>query len=259
MILQQSRRLAGLVVALLTIFAVMLVTTGVNAQDASIEIPLPTVVRDGPGSQHLLADQEVPTDLVGMSCTAQARAENQSSVHPGNNLVIASGGQEVVLEDVERAPGAVTTAEGSLILGERVTVTLVMGEDGVFSAGMSVELTCAPAESTTTTMSGPTTTVPETTSSTVLGTTITTAPPTTEEPTTTMADTTSSTVLGTTITTSPTTQPGEDTTTTDDVLATSPSTLPFTGAGADSAAGIAGLALLAGTGLVLLSRRTIEN
>lgn len=77
-----------------------------------------------------------------MVCSVMATAENQSSVHAGNNLVVASGENQVVLENVERAPNVATEASGELTLANRVSVSLVMGQDDVFSAGMDVVLSC---------------------------------------------------------------------------------------------------------------------
>ncbi|MEZ5165420.1 MAG: hypothetical protein R2695_02645 [Acidimicrobiales bacterium] len=82
-------------------------------------------------------------------------AENNASVHPGNDLVVASGEDSVVLRGVEGAPGKVTTAEATLMLGPVITVTLVMGPDGIFSAGAKADvvLECVPPKHTTTTSS----------------------------------------------------------------------------------------------------------
>lgn len=112
------------------------------ATDVNINIPVSTVIRGPEGSAHQLASEPVNPDYRGMVCSVSTEAENQSSVHPGNNLVVASGTDSVVLEDVERESGVKTTAAGELTLGETITVTLVMGEDKVFSAGMTVDIHC---------------------------------------------------------------------------------------------------------------------
>lgn len=104
-----------------------------------IDIPI-TTRKSGPGD-HLLASQDV-TQYSGLTCTVSAQAENQSSVHPGNDLTVESGGDSVVLEDVEGVAGGSTSASGTLVLGNTVTVTLNMGPDNSFSAGMNVSLDC---------------------------------------------------------------------------------------------------------------------
>lgn len=138
----------------LTVVAV----TGASAAPA-IVIPIDTVVYAAPGSTTRLAQADVPAELVGYSCVGFARAVNQESVHPNNDLILTSGGTSSILHDVEGAPYEVIEASGTLVLGTTVTVDLLMGEDGVFSGGMEIviDTNCtAPTTTTTTT----TTTVP---------------------------------------------------------------------------------------------------
>ena len=133
------------------------------AMAVEIEISIDTVVRADEGSTTVLATADVPPELVGSSCRATAQAINQPSVHPGNNLIIASGDGSIVLTDVEREAGVTTTTEGTLTLGPTLTVSLSMGSDGVFSAGLVVTIgtDCAPPPTTTTTTEPPTTTTTE--------------------------------------------------------------------------------------------------
>lgn len=247
-----KRRATGL--SLVSMMLLLLVAPGAGGQEnVSIEIPLDTVVRGDPGSEHVLGSAEVPQELHGVTCPVASIAENQTSVHPGNDLVVATDGDSIVLADVERASGAVTVAEEELTLGSVLTVTLVMGPDGVFSAGMVVKL-CDIPETTTTT-----TTVPETTTTTLAATT------TIPETTTTLATTTTTTETTTTVTVLPTTTVtvAPESTTTVTVAAESTTTLsgtlPFTGGGTEIPA-LAGLiALLAGVGLVALTREEADS
>lgn len=118
-------------------------STGVSAStEPQINIPVKTVIRGDVGSTHVLAEESIAEDLIGMTCSVNATAKNQGSVHPGNDLVIASGEQSVTLENVEREANGLTEAEGSLQLGNTLTVTLVLGKDKVFSGGMTVNLHC---------------------------------------------------------------------------------------------------------------------
>ena len=119
-------------------------TAKVSATNTSYElsIPVSTVVVAPKGTVREVASKDVASKFVGMTCKVTAHAENQGSVHPDNNLDIVSGNSKVTLKDVERAAGVVTNAEGELTLGNKVVVNLVMGKDGVFSAGMDVKLKC---------------------------------------------------------------------------------------------------------------------
>jgi LPXTG-motif cell wall-anchored protein len=143
-------------------------------------IPLDTRVAAPEGSRTVLATQSVPEEFAGQTCTVTARAENQASVHPGNDLVVESSTQ-VTLPDVERGSGSVVTAEEEIVLGSEIVVALIMGPDESFSAGIDVHVACtgdvAPTTvaSTTTTLAT-TTTFAVTSTDDVRGTAITTTP-----------------------------------------------------------------------------------
>ena len=124
---------------------VILVAPSALAAPAFI-IPIDTVIYEPPGSQTVLADVETPPELIGATCLGFAAAENQSSVHPGNNIIIETGDSVAILEDVEGAPNKVTDATGAITLGPRVKLTLDMGDDGVFSGGLVVviDVNCTP-------------------------------------------------------------------------------------------------------------------
>ena len=159
------KRIALLVAMLSTLFAV----ASSPALAVEFVIPLDTVVRAPEGSITELTVADTPPELIGNTCVGVAEAENQESVHPGNNLIIASGGTQAILYDVERAPNATTPASGEVTLGPTVTVSLQMGPDEVFSAGLVIIIgvNCTPptttTSSTTTTTTEPptTTTAPE--------------------------------------------------------------------------------------------------
>ena len=182
-----------------------------------VSIPITTVIVNAPaGSVIILETVEVPAQFVGQSCSVLATSANPDSVHPNNDLLVSSGGSSVTLPDVEGVSGGNVFASGTLQLGPEIVVSLLMGPDGVFSAGMDVFLDCTPVDTT------PATTIPPE----VLPTVVTTIPPE---------------VLPTVVTTVPT-----------EVAPTEalPSTLPFTGAESDELALIA-LALF-GTGVLFL-------
>ena len=132
---------AGIGVTLMS-FAYAAGVAGATSNTTQISIPVDTVIRSDVGETTELANKDIEDKYQGMVCSVKAVAKNQGSVHPGNNLVVASGSSSVTLEDVERASGVNTEANGELTLSDKVTVSLVMGQDKVFSAGMNVKLTC---------------------------------------------------------------------------------------------------------------------
>ena len=152
------------IVAPLAAMVVLFVASAPTAQAAAIDIPVDTVVMAGEGSITVLATIDTPSDLIGSSCVGVAEAVNQPSVHQGNDLIVASGDDTIVLRDVEREPGAVTRGEALLALGPKVSVSLRMGPDEVYSGGLVFTIgECTPPP-TTTTEPPPTTTEPTTTS-----------------------------------------------------------------------------------------------
>ena len=98
---------------------------GATAQADVIVIPVDTVVRGVPvGSLTELASAPVAPELVGATCTGDAVGRNnETSVHPGNDLIVTTGSSSAVLHDVEREPGVVTETVGALTLGEVITVS----------------------------------------------------------------------------------------------------------------------------------------
>lgn len=245
----RGSRLAGWVLVVLAVASLGLTAVGAEADDLSLEVPLPTVLRAPAGTEHLLASTTVPSDLVGKLCAVTIHGSNQESVHPGNDLVIASGDDRLVLADVEGEAFGESEQEGSLRLGSTVTVTLVMGSDGVFSAGMTVRVSCPETSSSSTSL--PTTTTPDDTTTTTDGETTTTQA---ETSTTIEATTTSSGPSSTVPTTPPSTTATTAPTTTTGQSSTTPTTLPFTGSRTQAAAA-ALVALAAGIALVTLSKR----
>jgi LPXTG-motif cell wall-anchored protein len=178
-----------------------------SAQEQTVfEIPLDTVVRGAPGSEHLLATEEVAPGDQGRECSVVAEGLNNESTHPNTDVLVRSGGSEVVALDVERVPDVRTEADGTIVLGTEISAFLRLGGDGVFSGGLVVTVECAKPQPTTT--EKPTTTTVSTT------TTVPEQPTTSESPTT----------------TSPAAAP----------------TLPKTGGGSDGLLVAAGLSLLIG-------------
>lgn len=252
----RGSRLAGLLLVVLAVASLGLTAIGAEADDIVLEVPLPTVVRAPAGTEHLLAATTVPGDFVGKFCAVTAHGSNQESVHPGNDLVIASGDDSLVLADVEGEAFGESSQEGALRLGDGLTVTLVMGPDGVFSAGISVRISCPETSSSSTSLPTTSTTLPGATST--MGDTTTTGGETTttrgETTTTVEATTTSSTPTSSTVTTTPSSTTAPTSTVTTTPTSTTATTLPFTGGGGRTA--MAALAALAaGVALLAISKK----
>lgn len=97
-----------------------------------------------PPSTQLLKEHSVPAGLVGRACVVTALVGNNESIHVDNDLIVSTGGASVRIPDVEGVPGTVVEAGGTLTLGESVSVTVEIGEDGIFSGGdTSLTFNCA--------------------------------------------------------------------------------------------------------------------
>lgn len=193
-----------------------------------IVIPTDTVVRGQEGEVHLLGEVSTGSEA-GCEAEVSAMAHNNNSVHVDNTLIVASGGAQVVVPDVEAQPGIMVNADGALTLSDTITVMVQLGPadpgrpNSIFSGGVTVHVTCAPDTTSTT--------VAPTTTTTTTQPTTTTTPPENNSATTTPPN-----VLGT----STTTLPGGSTT----VPPVTGSTLPFTGPDRPIGTAMAGGSLL---------------
>lgn len=176
------------------------------AQSLDIVIPIDTVAH----ASGVLATKPVPSEFQSATCMVTATAENQSSVHPDSNLIVASGNDSITLLDVERQPGAVTTTSESLTLGVDITVSLEIGPDGIFSGGITLVASCeaAPSPTPSETPSVTPSPTPSETPSVTPSPTPTESPSATVTQTTTPSDSPPPTVEPTTITPVTTTPPG---------------------------------------------------
>jgi hypothetical protein len=131
---------AALIGLLLTVWAS-------PATGQTFSITIPDGVNYEPENTVLqLASAPVDPDLIGQSCNVIVSVFNNTSLHPGNDLLIASNGSEVVATNVENQPGNSThPAAGVLTLGSTVTVSLRFGPDGIRSEGYTVNFECTPA------------------------------------------------------------------------------------------------------------------
>ena len=156
--------------ALVVVAAVLGAAPAFAYQEEIIIIQIDVVVRGDEGDVIQVADVAVDQALVGATCVGTATIENNESEHPGNDYILSTGSTSVEIEDFERTAMQVTEMSSWLVLGERITVAIRLGSDGVASlAGDTVTVAsiCQPPTTTTTS-----TTLPE-----VSSTTTTTPPP----------------------------------------------------------------------------------
>jgi len=179
---------AGALFGAAAIVGLMASVTPATAQDELIgswEMPIGSVIFADPFSTHVLGSAGVPDEFVGGVCDVTFGSNNNESVHIGNDLVVESA-TSVTLPDAEGSPGKITTAEDQIVLGETATVTLFMGEEGIWSARSAVVYDCfAPVPPTTTTTEAPTTTTEAPVTTTSTGASPTTPPSSSTPPPTT--------------------------------------------------------------------------
>ncbi len=178
---------SGAAIALALTGAAALAVSPAGAEGL-LQIPVSNVVTGAEGTEVLVASAAVPATFVGLDCEVFADVRNQESVHPGNDLIIVTGGRRAVIAEFESDPGQVTTDSESVVMTETVEVYVRFGPDGISSGGFSVSVDCRPAPTTTVapttvapTTVAPTTVAPSTTSVDVGPSTL---PPSTSAPTT---------------------------------------------------------------------------
>ncbi len=156
-------RIIGATVA--AVFALVLATMNAGAADISLNTGGASL-NNNEGDVLDVASADVPAENVGELCGGTVVATNNNSVHPGNTLIISSGGQTLEIPDVEDGAGQVTIEQGAVVLGDTVTVQLRLGPKGITSGGIEINLTCIdqelPVVTTSTTAPETTTTLPPT-------------------------------------------------------------------------------------------------
>jgi LPXTG-motif cell wall-anchored protein len=123
----------------------VLLSAPAAAQQSLPSIVISQTIRDAPGSVHVVSTTNVDPSIDGGTCDVTVTGENNASVHPNSDILVASANQ-VTVPDVERAAGAEgIPADGTLELGSTVTISVRLGGDGVFSGGLlEVDFTCTP-------------------------------------------------------------------------------------------------------------------
>lgn len=145
-----------------------------GAEGEEIIIRPTTVIFDNPGSVHTVADMPVPASLLGKPCDLRVITQNQSSIHPGTDVSVTTGGATSVIRGVEDTADARVVDTHRVTLGASILIEVTIGPDGSTSLGFTASFECtpeqllptvAPAQQTTTTMgavpaTGPTVSAP---------------------------------------------------------------------------------------------------
>ncbi len=95
-----------------------------------------------PGTVLQVAEVEVDPEFVGEKCTLEVRAENQASVHLGNDLIVTTGSVQAVVIGVEDTANGGTDQTYDLVLGETITIEIRFGQDGMSSLGFGLAFDC---------------------------------------------------------------------------------------------------------------------
>ena len=137
-----------------------------EAQTPPFEIPIETVHKGVPG--ELFHEGTIPVEP-GAACIAELTFENdpgeEPSIHLGNDILVGP----VTFTNVEN--GMFEAAALPFISDGVNEVMVRLGIDGVFSAGFTLEVTCNPpstSTSTTSALTSTTTANPDTSSSTTI-------------------------------------------------------------------------------------------
>ena len=120
----------------------------VNPASAEDEISVQPdeLVFGDPGTVVSVATEQVPTELIGKSCALRVIAENGSSVHVGNTLIVSTGDSRTVIAGVEDSPDGSTIGTAQVTLAETINFELEMGPDGMSSLGFAIGFDCPEPE-----------------------------------------------------------------------------------------------------------------
>lgn len=148
---------------------VLALATPAGAEGEEIIIRPTTVIIGAPGTVHTVADMPVAPSLVGKPCDLRVVTQNQSSVHPGTDVMVSTGSARSVIEGVEDSPDGRVVDTHRVTLGDDILVEVMIGPDGATSLGFTLSFECspdqllptvAPSQQTTTTVAGGPTTGP---------------------------------------------------------------------------------------------------
>lgn len=169
---QGARR--PMVIAVVAIVASVMVMAAPVGADIVIEFD--ELIFGDVGAVETVAEADVPDELVGRICEISVLAENQASVHLGNDVIVSTGTSQAVIVGVEDEANGGTNETYDVVMGSTILVELRFGPDGMSSLGFSLAFDCAEPVTTTTTS---TTVAPALDGGDLTATSSTTVPPTT--------------------------------------------------------------------------------
>ncbi len=158
--------------ALATVLAVLssaALAAPAGAEGEEIVIRPTTVIYADPGTVHTVADMPVPASLLGQPCDLRVITQNQSSIHPGTDVSVTTGGATSWIRGVEDTADARVVDTHRVTLGSDIVIEVTIGSDGSTSLGFTASFECtpdqllptvAPAQQTTTTVTGPAVSAP---------------------------------------------------------------------------------------------------
>jgi len=111
---------------------------------ADISIEFDDVIRGPEGSLRTVAQVDVPPDFVGDLCVLSVIAENQASVHVGNDLIVSTGDSQAVILGVEDEAFEPTSQDYAMVVGSTIVVELRFGKDALSSLGFGLSFDCEP-------------------------------------------------------------------------------------------------------------------
>jgi hypothetical protein len=106
------------------------------------DIAIDSINTGNEGDVVLITTVAVPSESVGRTCEVVGETDNQESVHPGNDLLIVSGGQTLVVPDFEDAGYIIHRTIDIEAVGDTIEVYIRFGPDGVSSGGFRVYIDC---------------------------------------------------------------------------------------------------------------------
>lgn len=174
------KRLLVILIAIIVIASAAFVLylfslTSADAQEVTLPpLIIEETIRAPAGTIQFVGSIDVPDEFIGQVCDVTILGANNSSVHPGSNIILRGGTTEVVIEDVEATAGEVISGSARVtVAATQIDVFFQVGPDGVFSgAATAVTAVCTGVPPTTTAAPTTTTVLPPT------STTTTTHPPT---------------------------------------------------------------------------------
>lgn len=107
-----------------------------------ISIDFDELVFGAPGSVLVVAEVSVDEALQGRTCMLEVHAENQSSVHIGNDLIVSTGSSQAVIVGVEDTANGGFDQTYDMEVGESIKVQIRIGQDGMSSLGFGLSFDC---------------------------------------------------------------------------------------------------------------------